>query len=641
MRVNHFPFGSHKDISGKGGSILELQIKLVFLATVLAFIVTLVDTYFSTQVGLLAYPPQYDGIGYVLQAKSYFCQLRQPAAQSTTIVASMLSSSTAPFWETLILLNFLILGVGEWQSYTVRFWPTFLLLLLVIRGTYGRGRVTWLAVVLTSLLPTISVNLRASVLELAWKSLPNVVGWTFDWPYLADLRPDLMFSVLLLWALVPLVKDAGHPDRLTWLISGAFVGLAILTKTSASATLILAWILAGIYVIMLNRHNLRVALSGALSSLIPFGLLLGPWVLAGGAYYTIAYVYTMTLGSQHALWLNPNPGLLSNLTYYWNLYPIHMGALEGWGVLTIGLVLFARSFVKGNDRCKIIAYLGIPLVLWLVVSFTPDKNYFLGLPYYLFIWLFSWIILAPFLQAHASRRVLGLLMIVIICAYTGFYALGGIYSIEALPAEERLEAASNRQVVMIIAANLRSFLNDGDCFIWAPAYGIPATLQYYMMDNRGDYPKTISDYPLTETPAQFIDRYVRNCKAVLSYEQDIQVVARYFWVSPLYVPYLRAVSKWVREPANSYELVTKYLLLTPDGSLTLDLFVKHNEPNLVTGNQQFLTTTLLVRTSTRSVLTFGTFKFPARLVGNSCLEQLMCGQSHCSRLLIDIREQKR
>lgn len=96
--------------------------RLFFSAAILALIITAVDTYFSSRMGLLAYPPYYDGISYVIDAKSSFYRLSHASVDPHSIIQTFhtFSFPLAPLWEMLILLNLLIFGAGEWQAYTVR-----------------------------------------------------------------------------------------------------------------------------------------------------------------------------------------------------------------------------------------------------------------------------------------------------------------------------------------------------------------------------------------------------------------------------------------------------------------------------------------------------------------------------------------
>jgi hypothetical protein len=570
----------------RAGPAVFLSIGELSVAAALALIAVAVDVCFSARMGLLAYPPYYDGISYVVGAKSLFYRLGQLDVNPRFLR----NYAMTPFWDGSIVLGFLLLGEGEWQAYAVRFWPIFLLLLLVFYaiGRRGCSQVTWLAVAFTTLLPTISVGLRASLLDSSielWNSStasatlrPNA---GLQW-YLADLRPDLLFAVLLLWTVVPLIESVHTLDRRKWLISGTSAGLAVLVKASMSPALLVAWAITMAYVLTANRHQLRSTVSTGLWTLLPLAVLVAPWALVGGARVTFQYIWANAIGPQRVFWSNPNPTLLSELGYYWSYFPVHMGNFEGWTILAVGLALSLYSFRKKIRRKdnRIIAYLGVSAALWILVSATTAKNYFAGLPFYLLLWLFSWTAVASFLRTASRRnRIVAWLLPLILCMYVGFHVVGGVYAFQSWPTTATLVGQENRQVTQSIAADLRASLTNNDTFMWAPAYGFPATLEYYMMDKTGGYPRSISinmERMLEESPEQFIDEAVGNCKAVMAYEEDIGKVVRFAWVPAPAQPYFRAIAEWVKQPDSGYTSARTYYIMTEDGYLTLHLYLKSN-----------------------------------------------------------------
>jgi hypothetical protein len=560
----------------------------LILAAALALVATAAEICFSTRMGLLTYPPYYDGISYVVDAKSVFYHLGQLGFDRASLqFLARKNLVMAPLWEILIVVGFLLLGEGEWQAYAVRFWAIFLILLLVF---YAMGkhrhdyRVRWLAVAFTTLLPTISVGLRASLMDSSidlWNSStasatlrPNAgLHW-----YLADLRPDLLFAVLLLWTIVPLIESVHTLDRRIWLVSGTFAGLAVLVKASMSPALLLAWAITIAYVLTANRHQLRSTVSTGLWTVLPLAVLVAPWAVVGGARVAFQYVWANALGPQRVFWSNPNPTLLSDLGYYWSYFPVHMGNFEGWTILAVGLALSFYSFRKKIARkdSRMVAYLAVSAALWTLVSSTTAKNYFAGLPFYLLLWLFSWTAVASFLRtANRHKRIIVWIMPLILCMYVGFHVVGGVYAFQNWPAVATLAGQENRQVTQSIAADLRAHLTNNDTFMWAPAYGFPSTLEYYMMDGTGGYPRHIS-IQMEKSPDQFVHESVSNCKAVLAYEEDIDKVARFAWVPDLQQPYFRAIAQWVKQPDSGYIRTNTYHFVTEDGYLTLHLYLKSN-----------------------------------------------------------------
>jgi len=70
-------------------------------------------------------------------------------------------------------------------------------------------------------------------------------------------------------------------------------------------------------------------------------------------------------------------------------------------MLVLGLALACWSWRKcGHLDSSAIGYLGLSAALYVLVSLYPGKNYFVGLPFYFLLWLFSWVVLAPILKVR-------------------------------------------------------------------------------------------------------------------------------------------------------------------------------------------------------------------------------------------------
>ncbi len=543
----------------------------IALTVVLASIVTAIDIIISMQIGLLARPPYYDGIAYVMNAKSMFYQMNQ--FQFDLLHVDSFLFWYAPLWQALMVLSFLLLGEGEWQAYSARFWPTLLLLLLVawVVRRQGGGRVAWVAVIFTSMLPIVSVNLRTSNY---FSPSYSFLGW-----YLGDQRPDFLFVMLLLWAVVPLIERVHRLDRLTWFLSGLFAGLALLAKSSELPLLGFVLGLTAAYVFLINRSQLAATIMKSLWSLVPFMAMLLLWALKGGLEWLNEYYYANLIGPGRALYSNPNATFLSEAIYYWKLFPDHIGQVESWTMLGIGLTLAAVTLWKGKRHTdsRIICYLGLSLAIYVLVSAIPNKNYFIGIPYYLLLWLISWITLAPLLKKWSARsRMKKWILVLVLCTYVGFNLVGGLYGLYNWPVWEQRAAEHNKHATQQIAADLRALLRNNDLFISAPAFGYPNALQYYMIDSKGKCPNTFNLY-ISKPPDQVIRESISNCKAILVYEQDIDEVARFASVPAPARPYWQAIAEWVRDPQNSYELFKKYDFFFYDAHrLTMNLYVKRS-----------------------------------------------------------------
>ena len=542
----------------------------IVLTAVLALLITALDLYFSRELGLLAHPPGYDGISYVLDAKSAFYHLGQGSV-------SQLTNIRVPLWHALILLNFLILGEGEWQAYAVRFWPTFLFLLLVMWVVRRRAgtRVAWAAVLFTALLPTISVGVRSS----AWEYFIGTVNFGPGW-YLADLRPDLLFAVLLLWAVAPLVENVHSLDWVTWLVSGTFAALAVFSKASGSPGLLLAWGLTILYALAVNRRRLKLTILSGLWGAFAFAVLVVPWALAGGAPWVVQHLYFMQVLSRH-VYGNPQATVLSETTHYWRWFPFHMGRAEGWIVLGVGLVSAAIALKKGQRDTRVWAYAGLAVALYLGVCVTPSKNAFNGLPYYLMLWVFGWTAFALILPALASHhRRIPYVLLVVSCLYVAGWIAGSFYALQNWTDEGRVAGAKNREAVLQIAGDLKELLGPGDCFgAGAPAFGFPATLQYYIVDAEETRPtsKYMEDRPPSDTAPQDPREQLGDCKAILVFKEDLEEVAKLMWVPLSRRPLLRAAAEWVRGPNSGYELTRGYPIIYGDDFITIQLYVRRRD----------------------------------------------------------------
>ena len=138
----------------------------------------------------------------------------------------------------------------------------------------------------------------------------------------------------------------------------------------------------------------------------------------------------------------------------------------------------------------------------------------------------------------------------------------------------------NRVVTQRIARDLRSLMGDEDTFMWVPAYGYPASLHYYMMDSRDNFPQGVEWDPTTAPPVpRFLEERVGPCQVVLVFEQDVEEVAQYFWMHPLTYPYWRGIAEWTKQPKSPFRLLRTYRLWGqfPQHPLTVQLYVKEPE----------------------------------------------------------------
>ena len=528
------------------------------LAFALAVLATVVDIQISQSIGLLSAPPVYDGAYYMLEAKSTFYRLSEPTSDPLFVLRDLIGGRF-PVYKWLMLLNYLVLGEGEWQSYAVRFWPMFLLLLLVLWVVRRRAgiRLAAAAAVFTVLLPPLSNGLRSAsgqFFDLA------SVGRTW---YLSDLRPDLLFAVLLTCAVVVLLEHAHTVSRGSWLVSGACAALAILTKSSALPVLLLGWGLAVAYVLFVNRIRLWTALGNSAWGVAGLAFLLAPWIAMGGANQTLVYVYEL-LTIRRATYSSPNATLLSEAYYYWSWFPSHMGAVAGWAFLAAGFLAAAVLMWKPvqAEKGRLLAYLILSAALYALVSATPTKNYFLGLTFYIPLWIFSWASLSSLARDLLSRyRSLGAVFLSAALLYLVAVGARGVYAWQHWPAEKKVDGPHNRITTLQIAADTRALLRNDEVFLSLPAFGFPNALQYYMVDETGGYPMAIGvDSAGAPAPEQYALETTRSSKVVLVYAEDAEEIADsgFAYIYPPRIPYFRAITQLVSQPNSQYRLTRAY-----------------------------------------------------------------------------------
>jgi len=293
------------------------------------------------------------------------------------------------------------------------------------------------------------------------------------------------------------------------------------------------------YVFIVNRSRLKPTICASIWCLPPLTILTTPWALVGGARSTIWYLWYHGFTANRALW---SAGLslsdITNWTFYWDFFALHIGWIESWTMLGIGLALSLAGVLgkPSHKGSRIIAYLGISGALYLIITATPNKSWIIGLPFYLLLWIFSWSVLTPFLAKWIARnRIAPWLLISILLVSIGFNVGGGFYVLQNWTDEGRRTWADNAQVVKQIATDMRAVLNNTDSFMWVPLYGSPASLQHYVTDHQGGYPQPVW-IDLEESPDRFVSESVRPCKAVLVYEEDVDHVAQFMAVHQLKCP---------------------------------------------------------------------------------------------------------
>jgi hypothetical protein len=520
------------------------------VCAVAAAVVVAIDIYLSGRLGLLSYPPHYDGVGWMVEAKRSF--LSDGWARPDQLLTHVMPSRT-PLWQLLMMLNWSVLGQGEWQAHAVRYWAVFLLLVMVVwlvRARVG-PKLAWAAVAITALLPIVSVGLRS----ITWEFLTGRETFALEW-YLDDLRPDFLSAVLLLWTVVPLVEHRRKPSGLTFAVSGTFAGLAILVKPSTSPLLLCALGLTLFYLAIVHRTDLA-PLRHIVWILPPLTILLAPWVILGGLDSTITFL-KHTFGEFRTLYANPHATFASESTYYLRLGPYHMGRVETWATIACVLGVTGYAFAKKKDSLTQAAfYLFLSFFLYVQVSLTPNKNYFLGLPYYLFFWVF-FLVLVTSLGSPVLKPTFTKATSIATSLYAAAILIGGVVALQKWPPENASAGPFNRAVTIEMADDLQTHVEPSGCFTYLPLYGWPDSLMYYAMNKRGEVPTSpteILDYP---SPDRYIREQVASCDAVFVLEEDVSETTDYFFSQKIWWPYLRATTRFVEDEDNGYRLAKVY-----------------------------------------------------------------------------------
>ena len=92
-----------------------------------------------------------------------------------------------------------------------------------------------------------------------------------------------------------------------------------------------------------------------------------------------------------------------------------------------------------------------------------------------------------------------------------------------------------------------------------PAYGVPATLLFYMQDKDREFPQALYITGIDAPPIQVvIQRVVEPAKAVLVYADGDKARGLEGGFGDEDFRYFRAIAAWVRRPGSSHHLKKTY-----------------------------------------------------------------------------------
>lgn len=560
----------------------------IIIAFVLALLVIIVDIVLASKYGLIANPGYHDGITYMLMAKSAFYRADLWGSLNCWELAH------APLWVLSMMVNMALFGDGIWQLYAARFWPIFLFFVLVlwlIRRHSDRN-FALIVVTVTAFLPIISVCGRGliSFFSIPGGIIPQsfyysvVSKWLGDIGLgmggLGDLRPDLLFAILLLWAIVPLIENAKTIDNYSYLISGIFAGLAMMTKPTATLELFCAWGLAFCYVIIINKGTWIQQIKNSVFSLLPFIVIVTPWVFAGGIGYILNY---FSVNTNAAKVLNIFSGsFIDQFLYFFRIFPYLMGDFET--LLLVGIfvifIIYILKFGITSVSSHLLGYGVIIAALYLGLSINPFKNIFMGLTFYVIIWVVLWEFFAQYIynplikvRPHISKvsSLLCISYLIVMIVMVG-------YGVSHVPPNEFSYQSKNNIIMQQIGTDLRHEISNSDYFLSILHYGQPTIVLYYMVDNHGQYPQNYWLYDMvTYTPDSFANEAISKDKAILVYNKSFKDIPGSY--SDVRTPYFEAVRESV-VTSSEFKLIRQYPNYTianspmADKNVSIDLYLK-------------------------------------------------------------------
>jgi hypothetical protein len=545
----------------------------IFACFILAGAVVALDLVISSRFGLLAYPPMQDGLTYMAGAKSLYYTVAHSMHEPSALraIANNWAVLHAPLWVALMSATFLVLGEGEWQSHVVRIWPLFLLFLLIfwfVRRRWHSG-VAWFAVIMTAMLP-VAVPASAACARGSGKEASLATYW------LGDPRPDLLAAVLLAWAVALVVDNVDSPRKTCFIYSGVAQGLACLAKPSAMPAFIMVWGLVWVYFVAMNARSPRRAAARCSLSVSTAAVIVIPYLALGGYGHVKAYVWD-ALVTHSAIW-SVSSSWLTELAYYWIGFDHHLG-IGGWLLLVTGLATAVVALYRRDsiDRAAL-GYLVIAVGFYLLIATTKSKNSFIGLPFYLFLCLFSWASIAAACQRSLSKTS-GVLCLVVLSLGTLTIAAGAGSFLVRNRHEPPPVVGRNKEVLRQISLDLRAHLEPGETFSagdWCSYAG--GTVPYYSIDDHGRqlFPGVWQPNQGLDQIDEFINDRVGKTKVALLWKEDQEEVSKRVAASPPQAhDYFRGVHRWINRPGSPYVLIKEYTLYFPGhDTLTLELYAR-------------------------------------------------------------------
>jgi hypothetical protein len=540
------------------------DVRAVVACSSLAAVAVAIDEYFSAQEGYLSRFPDYDGVGYMVFARTVYQLLH--GFHVHTALSHLLT--IAPGWTAALALQFVIFGAGPLQAFTVRFWPVALILVLVYWIVRRRAPRSWAiaATVLTAFLPILSASIRSSSLEYFTGQASYSENWGLD-----DLRPDLLAAALMLWAVAILAEHVDEPTRATYLVSAIFAAAAVLVKPSTSPLLLLVWAGTLTVVWFVNRKRQGTLRGIALGASL-FALLLAPWaVTSAGISSVVGYLYetAVTYGGVYAT----ADSVPQRFAYFAVRFPTDLGRLEVWVVIAGALLVTVALVLRRLGPAEFI-YGAVTLGVYATYALASARNAHLAEWISAALWIYVCAGVARLAAARwpSPRPRVAPILLAGVALYSVLVCSLGAFALANWPANEQRSNAQLAALTESLAGELGRHITAGDCFSYAPGPGWSASIQFDLTDANGNYPSSPPLNPSLST-ADYLQQ-VRQCAAIITYREDMNEVAKAFYAPPTYQPYLRAVADWMHSPNSGYTLDRTWPLtnLVPDEDHTLGRF---------------------------------------------------------------------
>ena len=338
-------------------------IELTFAVLLTAYI-SLVSLWASFQYGRLSAPSMADDVGYFIDGQRWLNEL---AASGIVQGPISLLSHHSPLSSLFAAIGFAIFGPNDWGPYVINGVLLGLTFVAVLRFLAQEGAPLLAAVIITLCLALVP----------------------FYQTTVTEFRPDLFHGVLVAFAIILLFRSPiflSRPSRQVRL--GLLFGLALLAKP---AVFLAAGFVISVAVVVSTfgfLYDLKLALRSEIRSIATAyaRLLLGtaavfvPYIAVSGRY--ILEYMNQALISNIDVWAYRG-GLIEQVFFY-STGGGGGSALNFW--FWVGLATFlARMTLAIRLRNQVATTIGgyvSLVVVYLAISSTPLKHYFLGSMFY-------------------------------------------------------------------------------------------------------------------------------------------------------------------------------------------------------------------------------------------------------------------